>query len=202
MSGSKMSNQAPETPVSVEASNRWTFLTNHAHVLIALSANPDLVLREVAFRVGITERGVQRIVQELEDGGFIRREKAGRKNHYQVLTDQPLRHPIEAHRTIGDLLQLINGPSVAMARKTDRWVVEQAKLFRIALSLMKTGRSRDFRRAADLIAEAASKMDINRATLGYISMTVRCIECHSYIRKHWIELNWHSQFKIYPKKRW
>ena len=109
MSGSKMSNQRPETPVSVEAPSRWTFLTNHAHVLIALSANPDLVLREVALLVGITERGVQRIVQDLEDGGFIRREKAGRKNHYQVLTDQPLRHPIEAHRTIGDLLKLING---------------------------------------------------------------------------------------------
>lgn len=109
MSRSKISNQGPETPVSVEAPSRWTFLTNHAHVLIALSANPDLVLREVALRVGITERGVQRIVQDLEDGGFIRREKAGRKNHYHVLTDQPLRHPIEAHRKIGDLLKLING---------------------------------------------------------------------------------------------
>jgi predicted transcriptional regulator len=103
------SNQPPETPVSVDTSSRWTFLTNHAHVLIALSANPDLVLREVALRVGITERGVQRIVQDLEDDGFIRRDKVGRKNHYQVLTDQPLRHPIEAHRTIGDLLKLING---------------------------------------------------------------------------------------------
>ena len=49
--------------------------------------------------------------------------------------------------------------------------------------------SRDFRRAADLIAEAASEKDINRATLGYVSMTVRCIECHSYMRKHRIELN-------------
>ena len=48
-------------------------------------------------------------MQDLEEGGFIRREKVGRKNHYQVLTEQPLRHPLEAHRTIGDLLKLIQG---------------------------------------------------------------------------------------------
>ena len=78
-------------------------------MLIALYTDPDLVLREVALKVGITERGVQRIVQDLEDGGFIRREKVGRKNHYQVLADQPLRHPLEAHRNIGDLLRLVSG---------------------------------------------------------------------------------------------
>ncbi|XZE54538.1 helix-turn-helix transcriptional regulator [Planctomycetaceae bacterium SH139] len=89
--------------------NRWTFLTNHAHVLIVLNANPDLVLREVAVRVGITERAVQRIVQDLETDGFIHRERVGRKNHYKVLTKKPLRHPLEAHRRIGDLLQLITG---------------------------------------------------------------------------------------------
>jgi predicted transcriptional regulator len=97
-----------EVPVVAEAStNRWTFLSNHAHVLIALYANPDLVLREVALKVGITERGVQRIVQDLEAEGFIQREKVGRKNHYQVITHQSLRHPMESHRTIGDLLRLI-----------------------------------------------------------------------------------------------
>jgi DNA-binding IscR family transcriptional regulator len=115
-----MLNQPPETPITADTPSRWTFLTNHAHVLIALSANPNLVLREVALRVGITERGVQKIVQDLEDGGFIRKEKTGRKNHYQVLADQPLRHPIEAHRSIGDLLKLINGPTEAMAKKRDR----------------------------------------------------------------------------------
>lgn len=95
------------TNAELPPSNRWTFLSNHAHVLIALYANPDLVLREVAIKVGITERGVQRIVQDLEDEGFIRREKIGRKNHYQVMTDRPLRHPLEAHRNIGDLLNLV-----------------------------------------------------------------------------------------------
>lgn len=104
---------APLQPASpagaAEPTNRWTFLTNHAHVLILLHGNPDMVLREVALQVGITERGVQKIVQDLEEGGFIRREKVGRKNHYQVLTQERLRHPIEAHRRIGDLLKLITG---------------------------------------------------------------------------------------------
>lgn len=97
--------------------NRWTFLTNHAHVLILLHADPDRVLREVAAQVGITERAVQRIIHDLETEGFIQRERKGRQNHYRVLTSQPLRHPIEAHRRIGDLLKLI-GP--ANRRSTTR----------------------------------------------------------------------------------
>jgi len=87
---------------------RWTFLTNHAHVLILLSQNPSLVLREVALRIGITERAVQRIIADLEHDGFIEREKVGRKNHYRILTKRPLRHPIESHRSIGDLIALIS----------------------------------------------------------------------------------------------
>ena len=77
-------------------------------MLIVLNSEPDLVLREVALRVGITERAVQRIIQDLETGGFIERERVGRRNRYVVLVDQPLRHPIEAHRRIGDLLALIS----------------------------------------------------------------------------------------------
>lgn len=102
-------NQLPADQVSGPPPHRWTFLTNHAHVLIVLRANPDMVLREVAGRVGITERAVQRIVQDLEEEGFIRRQKIGRKNRYEVLSDKPLRHPLEAHRNIGDLLGLITG---------------------------------------------------------------------------------------------
>jgi predicted transcriptional regulator len=96
------------TPAS-DTPKPWTFLTNHAHVLIVLHAQPDLVLREVAYRVGITERAVQRIVQNLVEQGFIRRERVGRKNRYEVLTKESLRHPIEQHRNIGDLLKLITG---------------------------------------------------------------------------------------------
>ena len=92
-----------------ESTKPWMFLTNHTHVLIVLHDDPTLVLREVADRVGITERAVQRIVQDLEAGGFIRRERVGRCNRYEVLVSQRLRHPIESHRKIGDLLKLISG---------------------------------------------------------------------------------------------
>lgn len=93
---------------SREVAARWTFLTNHSHVLLLLARNPSMVLREVAALVGITERAVQRIIAELEDEGFIQREKVGRQNHYKLLTNKHLRHPIEAHRTINDLIQMIN----------------------------------------------------------------------------------------------
>lgn len=85
----------------------WTFLTNHTHVLVLLYANSDLSLREVALQVGITERAVQRIVADLEEGGFVKREKIGRKNHYTVIKNKALRHPVEAHKKIGDLLNLV-----------------------------------------------------------------------------------------------
>jgi DNA-binding MarR family transcriptional regulator len=99
---------SPTPADAAEAFPRWTFLTNHAHVLAVLDADPETVLREVALRVGITERAVQRIIQELEEGGFIRRERVGRQNRYRILKGQALRHPNEAHRNIGDLLRLIS----------------------------------------------------------------------------------------------
>jgi DNA-binding transcriptional ArsR family regulator len=84
----------------------WTFLTNHAHVLIVLAEDPEARLRDVAARVGITERAVQRIVAELEAGGYVEVTREGRRNRYRLNPDLPLRHPIEAHRSIGDLLVL------------------------------------------------------------------------------------------------
>lgn len=86
---------------------RWTFLTNHTHVLVLLDKDEPPVLREVAVQVGITERAVQRIIQDLEEGGFVERERVGRRNRYRVVRDIRLRHPIESHRTIGDLLNLV-----------------------------------------------------------------------------------------------
>lgn len=88
---------------------RWTFLTNHSHVIILLAQDPSMVLREVASKIGITERAVQRIIAELEQDGFIERKKVGRNNHYFIRTKNPLRHPIESHRTLGDLLNLLQG---------------------------------------------------------------------------------------------
>ncbi|TWT73528.1 hypothetical protein Pla123a_38640 [Posidoniimonas polymericola] len=103
-----MSVGKPRAPdPNAPTSHRWTFLTNHAHVLIQLKLEPGLVLREVADRVGITERAVQRIVQELEDEGFLERKRVGRRNQYRVMVDRHLRHPIEAHCEVGDLLKLV-----------------------------------------------------------------------------------------------
>lgn len=87
---------------------RWTFLTNHSHVLILLSQDPTLVLREVAARVGITERAVQRIISDLEEAGFLERERLGRRNRYRIRSNQSLRHPIESHHTVGELIALVS----------------------------------------------------------------------------------------------
>jgi predicted transcriptional regulator len=83
---------------------RWTFLTNHAHVLIAISRNPELRQRDIAFAVGITVGAVQRIIHELEEGGYLESERVGRRNHYRVMYDQPLRHPLEDQHSIKDLI--------------------------------------------------------------------------------------------------
>ncbi len=91
-----------------KSSSRWTFLTNHAHVLVLLNNESCLVLREVAARIGITERAVQKIVHDLIEGGFVKCERIGRKNSYKVKKNQPLRHSIESHCMIGELLQLID----------------------------------------------------------------------------------------------
>lgn len=76
-------------------------------MLIVLHSEPDLVLREVALRVGITERAVQRIVHELEEEGFLRRERCGRRNHYQITSGKHLRHPVESHCTIDQVLAIV-----------------------------------------------------------------------------------------------
>lgn len=85
----------------------WTFLSNHAHVLLLLAKDPEIRLREVAERVGITERAVQRIVADLERDHYVERERNGRRNRYRVHRDLPLRHPIEAHRRIASLIALV-----------------------------------------------------------------------------------------------
>jgi len=87
----------------------WTFLTNHAHVLIHIAEEPAVRMRDIADRVGITERAVQRIVRELEDAGYLERLKEGRRNHYHVTASQPLRHPIEKHVKTSALLALVLG---------------------------------------------------------------------------------------------
>lgn len=91
----------------------WTFLTNHTHVLLAVQRDPLLRQREIATLVGITEGAVQRIIGELEEAGYLSRERIGRRNRYAVSADLPLRHPLERDHTIGELLdQLSRTPAV------------------------------------------------------------------------------------------
>lgn len=96
-----------DRPSSSEAT--WTFLSNHTHVLVCLASDPMQTLREVATKVGITERAVLRIVADLEAGGVLRRERQGRRNRYVLDLDVRLRHDLERHCRIGDLLRLVLG---------------------------------------------------------------------------------------------
>jgi DNA-binding IclR family transcriptional regulator len=85
----------------------WTFLSNHTHVLVCLAAEGDQTVRDIAQKVGITERAVLRIVSELEEGGVLARERDGRRNRYSIAFEAPLRHPLESHCSIGELLALV-----------------------------------------------------------------------------------------------
>jgi DNA-binding MarR family transcriptional regulator len=96
---------------SAETPHGWTFLTNHSHVLVCLHRDPTIRLRDVAEMVGITERAVQRIVQDLEQAGVITRHREGRRNVYEINARAHLRHPVEGHRTVADLLDLAAEPA-------------------------------------------------------------------------------------------
>jgi DNA-binding MarR family transcriptional regulator len=87
----------------------WTFLTNHAHVLLAITREPTARLRDVAAAVDITERAAQAIVADLEGAGYLQRHRVGRRNHYTVNPAGRFRHPAEADHSIGDLLNLFTG---------------------------------------------------------------------------------------------
>lgn len=82
----------------------WTFLTNHAHVLLAIARTPDLRVRDLAQLVGITERTTMQIIDDLESDGYITRERQGRRNRYHIDRHNPLRHPLEEHHEIDALL--------------------------------------------------------------------------------------------------
>jgi hypothetical protein len=86
---------------------RWDFLTSHAHVLLCVAHDPGIRLRDIAAAVGITERAAHRIVSELVEEGYVLRERAGRRNRYQVVPELPLRHPLVQEREVGDLLEVL-----------------------------------------------------------------------------------------------
>lgn len=86
---------------------QWDFLTNHAHVLVCVARDPGARLRDIADAVGITERATHRILSELVDGGYVIREKEGRRNRYEVVATSPLPHPLVERRELGELLDVL-----------------------------------------------------------------------------------------------
>lgn len=88
----------------------WDFLTNHAHVLLSISQDPGIRLRDIGAAVGITERSAHKILSELVDEGYVLRERHGRRNRYKVKPELPLRHPLVQDRQVGELLDVLLRP--------------------------------------------------------------------------------------------
>lgn len=88
----------------------WRFLTNHAHVLLAVARDPNATMREVATAIGITERATQKIIADLERDGYITRSRHGRRNSYTVARGRALRHPLNAGYGLDELLSVLVSP--------------------------------------------------------------------------------------------
>lgn len=94
----------------------WTFLTNHAHVLICITEEPDIRGRDIASRVGVTERAAQAIIADLVAAGYVQRRRDGRRNHYSVNPDAPMRHPLDQGHTVRELYTALGHWPVAPSR--------------------------------------------------------------------------------------
>jgi len=97
--------------MSAPEPSHWTFLSNHAHVLVLLDADPGLRVRDLADAIGITERAAQRILADLEREGYLDRTRAGRRTHYEVHLERPMRHPVEAHAVVGRVVAALRQPN-------------------------------------------------------------------------------------------
>ena len=91
------------------ATPSWTFLTNHGRVLLCIAHDPGVRLRDIAARLGITERSAYGIVTDLTQAGYIVKQKDGRRNRYQIQTHLPLPEPTSRERTLGEVLALLAG---------------------------------------------------------------------------------------------
>jgi DNA-binding MarR family transcriptional regulator len=89
----------------------WRFITNHAHVLACIAADPDARIRDIATTVGITERTAGQIVKDLEDAGYLTKTRIGRRNRYEIHGQLPLRHAQHRHHTIGELVAFLASPA-------------------------------------------------------------------------------------------
>ncbi|OBH95493.1 winged helix-turn-helix domain-containing protein [Mycobacterium sp. E2733] len=102
-------NRSSAAQPAADASERtWTFLTNHAHVLLCVSSGEPLTARELALRIGITERSVQAILTDLTDEGYLTKSKVGRRNVYELNPEGKLRHPLEASHSVGELIAALS----------------------------------------------------------------------------------------------
>jgi len=101
---------------SPEQPKTWTFLTNHAQVLLCLAENPDIRLRDVASRIGITERAAQRILAELVDSGYVETSRVGRRNRYTVDRDHAMRHTQQLGHGIGALIDAMGATRASRER--------------------------------------------------------------------------------------
>jgi DNA-binding transcriptional ArsR family regulator len=99
--------------VNSRSDHVWRFVTNHAHVLECIYADPTARLRDIADRVGITERTAAQIVKDLEEAGYLTKTRDGRRNRYEVHGELPLRHPRHRHRTVGDLIRFLEATGEA-----------------------------------------------------------------------------------------
>jgi DNA-binding HxlR family transcriptional regulator len=105
----------------------WKFLTNHTHVLVCVASEPEIRLRDIAERVGITERAAHRILSELVEDGYVRRKREGRRNSYDVRTNLPLRHSLQDGRTVGELLAALDGRPVRSTAPSQRAASSSSK---------------------------------------------------------------------------
>jgi len=107
------------SPGDNRTTGRWTFLTNHARVLLEIARDPEVRLRDVAAVAGITERAAQAIVADLEAAGYVTRTRVGRRNRYTVDPKRRFRHPAEADLRIDGLLALFTHREHAENRAAD-----------------------------------------------------------------------------------
>jgi predicted transcriptional regulator of viral defense system len=98
-------------PSSGDDYHRWRFVTNHAHVLQTVARDPTIRVRDIADTVGITERTAAHIVNDLEKAGYLSKLRNGRRNHYEIHEQLPLRHPQHGHHTVGELIRFLQAPA-------------------------------------------------------------------------------------------
>jgi DNA-binding transcriptional ArsR family regulator len=103
--------ESAEQSSTATTAGSWTYLSNHSHVLVCLAEDPEARIRDIAERVDITERAVQRILSELEEAGVVEKERIGRRNRYHIHADKHLRHPVEGHCRVDGLLSFVIGPN-------------------------------------------------------------------------------------------